>query len=270
MNNDYEITAKQIPYDIKYSGISIKDHDFQFDFDKDTAFDIIKLVSYELQCSKFKNNVYWLGYQFEPNASSRERTTFINALKGINSESLSEREFRHFVELPMNSLSCKVNSYKITNFVYPLSGRSQLVSRMIKIITEWLSRNVEYCEFELVKKAPINIDFNWKEFRAHLKDNPNYLQMINHVKEEILPSIHSLDYFSLAHNVKPKYRPYIKNYLGFPDLNKLEQFASLKGERILVIDDINTSGSTLNEILRILNEINDQCKIYVYTLIGKY
>ena len=38
---------------------------------------------------------------------------------------------------------------------------------------------------------------------------------------------------------------------------------------ILRVDDINTSGSTLREPLRIINEINSNCNIYIYTLIGK-
>lgn len=44
---------------------------------------------------------------------------------------------------------------------------------------------------------------------------------------------------------------------------------TINAKNILIIDDINTSGSTLREVLRILNEINSNCNIYIYTLIGK-
>lgn len=269
MKDRAEIIAEKIATEIKYSGVSIEDGDFKFDFQSDSTNGIIKLASYRLHCSAFKNNVYWFGYQFEDNASSKDRTAFINRLKGIGGSSFSESELKRFIELPMNSLSCKISSYKISNFVYPLSGRSNLVTKMIRIIHEWLSRDIKSSPFELVKQAPTNIKFDWPAFRDDYASNPNYEQMIRHVKENILPAIRELDYFSLAHNVKPKYRPYIKNYLGFPDLEKLEQFASLKGQNILIVDDINTSGSTLNEILRILNEVNENCDIYIYTLIGK-
>lgn len=60
------------------------------------------------------------------------------------------------------------------------------------------------------------------------------------------------------------------NYLGFSDDRELEKFSKMQGSNILVIDDINTSGSTLNEILRILNKVNHDCNIYVYTLIGNF
>lgn len=40
----------------------------------------------------------------------------------------------------------------------------------------------------------------------------------------------------------------------------------LKGNKILIVDDMNTSGSTLDEIVRILGTVNNNCEIYIYTL----
>lgn len=123
--------------------------------------------------------------------------------------------------------------------------------------------------FELVKKVPTDIQFDFQSFEAVYGDNPNYKQMLDHVNEDILPKIKRLDYFSLAKNIKPKYRPFISNYLDFPNIEELQRFEALKAEKILIVDDINTSGSTLNEILRIINRINTDSEIYIYTLIGK-
>ena len=153
--------------------------------------------------------------------------------------------------------------------VYPVSGRSQLVKKMLMSIYENTSHETERFSFEVVKKTPIEISFDWKAFDMIYRDNQNYQAMVKHVNEKILPLIKKLDYFSLAKSVKPKYRPFIKNYLGFPDISKLEEFSKLNGKNILIVDDINTSGSTLNEILRILNAVNNRCNIYIYTLIGK-
>lgn len=81
-------------------------------------------------------------------------------------------------------------------------------------------------------------------------------------------TIHSLDYFSLADSVKVKYRRYIKNYLNIDERSK-EVIKSIQSGKILIVDDINTSGSTLNEIIRIIRKINNQCEIYIFTLICK-
>ena len=56
------------------------------------------------------------------------------------------------------------------------------------------------------------------------------------------------------------------NYLK-PETNIAKE--TLDAKNILIVDDINTSGSTLRELLRIINEINSNCNIYIYTLIGK-
>ena len=39
--------------------------------------------------------------------------------------------------------------------------------------------------------------------------------------------------------------------------------------KLLIVDDINTSGATLTEILRIIKAINNEAQIYIFTLIGK-
>ncbi len=48
----------------------------------------------------------------------------------------------------------------------------------------------------------------------------------------------------------------------------IERFAKMQGSNIMVVDDINTSGATLDEILRILDGVNHGFNIFVYTLIG--
>lgn len=49
----------------------------------------------------------------------------------------------------------------------------------------------------------------------------------------------------------------------------IEKLSKLQGPNILVVDDINTTGSTLNEILRKIGQINKNCNIYIFTLIGR-
>ncbi len=48
-----------------------------------------------------------------------------------------------------------------------------------------------------------------------------------------------------------------------------ELCATIKNQNILVIDDITTSGSTLNEILRTLRILNEDNSITIFSLIGR-
>lgn len=45
--------------------------------------------------------------------------------------------------------------------------------------------------------------------------------------------------------------------------------ATIKNQNVLVIDDITTSGSTLNEILRALRILNEDNSITIFSLIGR-
>ena len=124
--------------------------------------------------------------------------------------------------------------------------------------------------FELVKSAPSNISFDWESFEADYGDDSNqYNQMKRYIEDKLIPAIHDLDYFSLAQNVKPKYRKYIENYLELDEKSEIKLQKLSASDSILVVDDINTSGATLDEILRKIRQLNKDCTIFIFTLIGR-
>ncbi len=253
------------------AGVQRHDEEYVFDFDNDYPEDIIHLANKSVYSGKYKTHKYYFGYEFNPDISSKVRTQFINHIKQTNDgQKISDFTLRRFVEQPLNSLNDVVNLYDIDAFVYPISGRSKLVNEIIRAINSYTSRDLSRCSYNLVKSAPTDIEFDWDMFESEVGyDKPKYLQMSKYIKDVILPHIHDLDYFSLARDVKPKYRRYIKNYLNWSEDAAIE-LSKLKGDKILVVDDINTSGSTLDEILRKISEINKGCEIYIYTLIGNF
>lgn len=249
-----------------------KDEVYRFEYDRNDYRDIVSLIEPQLYESTYKNEIYWFGYQFNDNVSSKVRSKFIKDVKGIGNNNFTDDQLQKFIERPLYALHKKINIYTIDSFVYPVSNRSPLVSKMIKVIRDYTSHDVDRVSFEFVKSAPIDIQFDWESFDADYKnidDSQRYSQMKDYVENNLLPAIHDLDYFSIAQCVKSKYRPYIKDYLNFKSDEDIEKFSKLQGSKILVLDDINTTGSTLNEILRILNKVNNDCEIYIFTLIGR-
>ncbi len=87
---------------------------------------------------------------------------------------------------------------------------------------------------------------------------------------KMLDLIHRKDYFTIAKDVrKSRWRPYIMSFLRFASEEDRELCATIRKQNILVMDDVTTSGSTLNEILRTLRILNEDNEIAVFSLIGR-
>ena len=75
------------------------------------------------------------------------------------------------------------------------------------------------------------------------------------------------DYFRIGQQ-KQKYKPYFYDYLLFKD-EDMNKFCKIFQRKILLLDDINTTGSTIDEMLSYINSLNDTNEIYIFTIIGK-
>lgn len=122
------------------AGIRAEGNSYFFDYTYNYPTDIVNLVSPQLYKSSHGNRVYWFGYEFNPEISSAQRRKFIDYVKGIGEETMSEGQLEKFIQMPLEELKSIVSTYHIDCFIYPLSGRSQLVSKMISSISRITSR----------------------------------------------------------------------------------------------------------------------------------
>ena len=135
-------------------------------------------------------------------------------------------------------------------------------------------------EMELVKAVPSSISFDMDAFeKQYFNDvlengRPRYTEaQKDEVRQSIanmLDLIHQKDYFTIAKDVKKsRWRPYITNFLKFATPADEELCKMIRQQNVLVIDDVTTSGSTLNEVLRTLRILNEDNEITVFSLIGR-
>jgi predicted amidophosphoribosyltransferase len=59
------------------------------------------------------------------------------------------------------------------------------------------------------------------------------------------------------------------HFLKFANEEDEQLCASIRNQNVLIIDDVTTSGSTLNEMLRTLRILNEDNNITVFSLIGR-
>ena len=242
---------------------------YLIDFNIDNKEDIIKLKGPDIYASELMSNVYWFGYSFDESVSRASRTKFINWLKGLDSSipAPTEGQYERLISKPLVALDKKIGLNNIDLFVYPLSGRSNLVNHIIKVCDDALDRDISDISIEMIKNMPQNITFDWDRFKREFTGDQNIFKQMSDYIETLMEKIHHLDYFSIGRDVSTKYRRYIKDFLNigtqFP-VSKME-----KAKSILIVDDISTSHTTLKYIINTLKGINNQIPIYIFTLIGK-
>ena len=248
---------------------------FVFDFEYDGADDIVSLTGSGYQVEAFGKCFYY-GYEFSDSVDSGVRSSFIKYVKF--SESIQkDSNLTQFIQKAVNDLNRRVNLYDYDLVVMPESS-SKVNQYMLRYIYRFAQPTLH--RMELVKSLPEHISFDMAAYEEqYLNDvlengRPRYTEA---QKEEVrqnirkmMDLIHQKDYFTIAKDVKKsKFRPYIMNFLRFRNEEDRMLCASIRKQNILVVDDVTTSGSTLNEMLRALRVLNEDNEITIFSLLGR-
>lgn len=248
---------------------------FVFDFEHDGVDDIVSLTGSGYQVEAFGKCFYY-GYEFADSVNGSVRTAFIKYVKF--SESIQkEPNLTQFIQKAINDLNRQINLYDYDLVVMPESS-SKVNQYMLRYIYRFAQPSLH--RMDLVKSLPENISFDIHAYEEqYLNDvlengRPRYTEA---QKEEVrqniqgmMELIHQKDYFTIAKDVrKSKFRPYIMNFLRFRNEEDKALCASIRKQNILVVDDVTTSGSTLNEMLRALRILNEDNNITIFSLLGR-
>lgn len=248
---------------------------FIFDFEHDGRDDLVSLTGEGYQVEAFGRCFYY-GYEFSEHVDSNLRSAFIKYVKF--SEQLQDNpELTQFIKRAVDNLNRKINLYDYDLVVMPESS-SKVNQYMLRYIYRFAQPTLR--KMELVKALPANISFDMDAFeQQYLEDvlengRPRYTEAQKaEVKQSIgqmLDLIHQKDYFTIAKDVKKsRFRPYMMQFLKFATQADEELCATIRQQNVLIIDDVATSGSTLNEILRSLRILNEDNDISIFSLIGR-
>ena len=248
---------------------------FVFDFEHDGADDIVSLTGEGYQVEAFGRCFYY-GYEFSEQVDSATRTAFIKHVK-FSPNLHDDPDLTHFIKKAVDNLNRKINLYDYDLVVMPESS-SKVNQYMLRYIYRFAQPMLR--EMELVKALPSSISFDMdafeKQYFNEVLENgrPRYTEaQKDEVRQSIanmLELIHQKDYFTIAKDVKKsRWRPYITHFLKFANPADRELCQKIRQQNVLVIDDVTTSGSTLNEVLRALRILNEDNDISIFSLIGR-
>lgn len=252
-----------------------KEQSFMFDFEHDGIKDIVSLTGNGYQIEAFGKCFYY-GYEFANHVTETTREQFIKYLK-FQKSLRDNPDLTKFIKRAVDNLNSKVNLYDYDLVIMPESS-SKVNEFMLRYIYRFAQPMLR--EIELVKALPKNISFDMDSYeRQYLNDvlengRPRYSEK---QKEEVKSTInamveliHQKDYFTIAKDVKKsRFRPYIMNFLKFATEADEQLCRSIRQQNILIVDDVTTSGSTLNEILRTLRILNEDNNITIFSIIGR-
>lgn len=248
---------------------------FVFDFEHDGDEDIVSLTGDGYDVTAFGKCFYY-GYEFADHVDGSLRGAFIKHVKFSN-ELRGTTDLTRFIQKAVDNLHKKINLYNFDLVVMPESS-SKVNQYMMRYIYRFAQPTLQY--MELVKTLPERISFDMAAYEKQYLDDvlengrPRYTEaQKEEVKQSILQMmdlIHQKDYFTIAKDVKKsRWRPYMQQFLQFRNKADEELCTKIRHQDILVVDDITTSGSTLNEILRALRILNEDNNITLFSLIGR-
>ena len=252
-----------------------KEQKFVFDFEHDGAEDIVSLTGSGYQVEAFGRCFYY-GYEFGEQVDGAVRTAFIKYVK-FNKHLQDTPDLTQFIKKAVDNLNHRINLYDYDLVVMPESS-SKVNQYMLRYIYRFAQPSLH--EMELVKALPVNISCDMKAYeKQYLNDvlengRPRYTEsqkeQVRTSINDMLDLIHRKDYFTIAKDVrKSRFRPYLMSFLRFASKEDKELCASIREQNILIVDDVTTSGATLNEILRTLRILNEDNTITIFSLIGR-
>jgi len=250
-------------------GVSVTKDNITFDFKKDSPSDIIHSTKISLKKSRILSKTYLYGYEFRENADSYTKAAFMEHLKsfyllGKEDEEL-QLNFERFIQEPLAKLNTKIHS--INCIVYPQSRSmlNRMVAQTIADNTNIPSSN--YLSFELIKRNVNDIGLEVDRFeRAYKGTMPDVeYQEILEKAQSYITRLRSDIYFSIS-SIPEYIRRLVTTFLHFPDEERVK--SAITGSKILVIDDIGTTGATILECCKAIHKLGKPKNITIFTILG--
>lgn len=253
---EYEVIESTISI---YGGVRLsEDIGYDFDFSKDEDNDIVKLTKQCINKTRFNGKIRYFGYKVEQKVDKAIRNQFLSWVKsnegclhpGVNA--MLDRCVEEFTE----------NNDTSYDLIIPIASSSELTSILAKKVSEAF-----HCKILKTDKLEVsNLRLDKEKVITELREagaSDNYIEnLIKHIQVRYIDPQQQKGAFSIK-AIAPQYRKWISPMFKF---SKVSDFSSVKN--ILIVDETFTSGTSVNQIITLLNMSGFDGNIDIFTLLS--
>lgn len=224
---------------------------FVIDWNDNHPSDVVKFDSTCAHLTKFNKQLRCFGYRINKTADKIDRSDFIRFIK----ENANTSYVRELIEKLLADFYEK-SFIKNFDYILKLPSRSPLNSLICDCIVDKFDDAVV---IDCYKLPITELTFDWERFTKSFKGD--YIDQFKKYMENYIAELKKDSTFSIS-KISPKYRRYFRPMIKFGDT------AIDKDSDILIVDDVFTTGSTLNVVFDQLQEIGFNGNIVTLTLIN--
>jgi len=251
-----------------YAGIQIKNSRPEFNWNKDDKKnDVLYLAkpSYGIELIADIPVIY--GYEYAKKRAFDEQKIIRDFIKSNADTSL---DVFKFVETGIIHLNNMLPLDTIGYAVHPnsRSGKS-LIDLMGDLLIDYSDAIIS--DFELVKETYQNVTFDADKASEALRKRGlperTIQDRINKTLKEFEEKKKTIEPFEIKLFTPRAIRSGFMNFLKFGSKDEELVYKSLQGVRVLIYDDVSTSGNTLHEMNRYLTAINPNNELHSFVLL---
>lgn len=252
------IEVVEIPYQTfeetteLFEGVRVNSSgEYELDWNVDSPEDLVKLEGTCVHITRYRKNIRCYGFRVNKTPSNKkDRNDFLSFLKNTPSAERNELISKCVEEFYDKS------AVKHFDYVVTVPSRSSINTELVNQLEKYDS----FSKISLIKKPVSTLELDINKIKS--KFHGDYFEKFVEYLQTIIDYNKKEGNFSIS-TFKPQYRGYIKSMIDFGD-NTIENKHDCN---ILIVDDIFTSGGTIDMVLKLFEEINFQGTITILTLL---
>lgn len=243
--------AEKYATENNYEGIrEATTNGYMLDWNSDEPKDLVKLEGTCVHITKFNKCIRCYGYKVNKTPLNKNsRNKFLSYIKAESTQMRLELKSRCIEDFYSK---CNIKDF---DYVIKTPSRSSLNDDIINELGK-------FDDFQLIdasKKPVEHLELDMDEIDSKFKKD--YKERFVKYLQNIIDANKKSGKFSIS-TFKPQYRNFIKPMIAFGNTEIVNDAST----NLLIVDDIFTSGSTINMLLKLLNDINFQGNIVILTL----